>query len=496
MEDRNNLDVIVIGAGVIGPAIATSLARQGRKVMIVERDWKKPDRIVGELLQPGGIRALKNLGMIKAVNNIHANYCSGYYIKYHDKELVMEYPEKSEIQKYNRYDPVQDCVYDENDKLSSDETINAEEWEEDERVRGVSFHHGDFLGNLRQIAKDEKNVTPIEGTVTELLRNKVNNDEIVGVRVKESDGVKEYFSKLVICCDGIYSKFRKQLSEDNVPNVGSYFVGLSLKNPVYPAKNHGHVILGDHAPVLFYQIGPDEARVLCAYRSTKPPSQSNNALFDYLNTEVLPALPKSIQPSFKEALNSKRFRSMPNQYLIAKRQGNSLKGIIFLGDSLNMRHPLTGGGMTVGLSDAVVLARLLHPDQIKDFNNYALLAKKLNEFHSQRKKVDVVINTLSMALYALFAADSNALKILQMGCFNYFLLGGECVTGPMGLLAGVIPAPFILFKHFFKVAFYGIYCNFKRRGVVGFPLALIEAIHAFIVAVLVLGPYLFKEILS
>jgi len=29
----------------------------------IERDLKKPDRIVGELLQPGGMKALKILGL-------------------------------------------------------------------------------------------------------------------------------------------------------------------------------------------------------------------------------------------------------------------------------------------------------------------------------------------------------------------------------------------------------------------------------------------------
>ena len=62
-------DAIIIGAGVIGPTIATAFARQGRKVLIVER-LVKPDRIVGELMQPAGIKALRELGMIKAINNI------------------------------------------------------------------------------------------------------------------------------------------------------------------------------------------------------------------------------------------------------------------------------------------------------------------------------------------------------------------------------------------------------------------------------------------
>lgn len=56
-------DVVIVGAGVLGSAMAAVLARDGRRVTVVERDMREPDRIVGELLQPGGFRALRNLGL-------------------------------------------------------------------------------------------------------------------------------------------------------------------------------------------------------------------------------------------------------------------------------------------------------------------------------------------------------------------------------------------------------------------------------------------------
>jgi len=56
-------EVVVVGAGVLGSAIAAALARDGRCVTAVERDLSEPNRIVGELLQPGGFRALKKLGL-------------------------------------------------------------------------------------------------------------------------------------------------------------------------------------------------------------------------------------------------------------------------------------------------------------------------------------------------------------------------------------------------------------------------------------------------
>ena len=56
-------EVVVVGSGILGSAISAVLARDGREVMVIERDLSEPDRIVGELLQPGGYRALKKLGL-------------------------------------------------------------------------------------------------------------------------------------------------------------------------------------------------------------------------------------------------------------------------------------------------------------------------------------------------------------------------------------------------------------------------------------------------
>lgn len=486
-------DAIVIGAGVVGPCISTALARQGKKVLIVERDWSEPDRIVGELMQPAGVKALRELGMAKAVNGVGARNVTGYYIKYYQQELTIDYPSKEEVYKTNPVKAVPLCVKDGNDKMSdNDPDLSVEDWEKDENVRGVSFQHGKFITNLRNIVRAEENVTWVEGTVTKLVRDERNLDVVRGVVVKSSSGeMTTYTASVTFSCDGIYSKFRKEHASDNVPAVESYFVALALEDCKLPVLNVGHVIMGDHAPVLIYRVSEHETRMLCAFRSSKPPS--SNTFFEYLENDVMQNLPKPVVPSFKKCLKERKFRAMPNQYLSAPKQGIRNKGFIMLGDSLNLRHPLTGGGMTVGLNDTALLAKLLYKVDLADHDE---VARKLSLFHTKRKNLDAVINTLSIALYSLFAADKKGLKILQEGCFEYFLLGGDCLKGPMGLLSGMLPFPMLLFNHFFSVAFYAIYCNYAKRGVSGLPLAFIEAFQAFFTAVIVFTPYLWNELVN
>lgn len=56
-------EVVIVGSGILGSAIGAALSQDGRKVLTVERDLSEPDRIVGELLQPGGYLALAKLGL-------------------------------------------------------------------------------------------------------------------------------------------------------------------------------------------------------------------------------------------------------------------------------------------------------------------------------------------------------------------------------------------------------------------------------------------------
>ena len=67
---HHEAEVVVIGAGILGCAVSVALAQQGRSVILLEKSLKEPDRIVGELLQPGGVAALEKLGMRECLEEI------------------------------------------------------------------------------------------------------------------------------------------------------------------------------------------------------------------------------------------------------------------------------------------------------------------------------------------------------------------------------------------------------------------------------------------
>ena len=150
--------------------------------------------------------------------------------------------------------------------------------------------------------------------------------------------------------------------------------------------------------------------------------------------------------------------------------------------------------MTVAFNDAVLLSELLSPQQVPRLEDTALVRKQMQRFHWQRKNLTSVINILAQALYSLFAADDPQLKALQLGCFRYFQMGGQCIDGPVGLLAGIIRQPFVLFYHFFAVALYAIWIYITSAGFTALPIRLVGSVGVFWKACVVIFPYIISEL--
>lgn len=76
-----------------------------------------------------------------------------------------------------------------------------------------------------------------------------------------------------------------------------------------------------------------------------------------------------------------------------------------LGDASNLRHPITGAGMTVAFKDAVLLADLLSPDRIASLADTEAVVKAMRHFHWRRKSYSASLNILAMALYLLYVSE-------------------------------------------------------------------------------------------
>ena len=482
IEERRRLhheaDVVIVGAGILGCAVAVALSNQGRSVILLERWLKEPDRIVGELLQPGGVKALEQLGLRDCLDDIDAIPVHGYDVIYYGDEVQIPYPGNA----------VEQNVVD----LSVSEKTKQEKPRKRERSEGRSFHHGRLISKLRQRAMQCPNITVVETTANDMVRSEYSG-QVLGVQCTTKGEKDFYFGHLTIVADGYASKFRKEHIK-HTPVSKSKFWGLELIDADLPMPNHGHVVLGDGAPVLLYQIGTHETRALVDIPDGLPTaSLANGGAKGHIRNVVLPTLPAKVRPSFEAALDRDRLKSMPNSWLPPST--NKQPGMILLGDAMNMRHPLTGGGMTVAFNDAVLLSTLLSPSIIPSLSDTNAVLKQMRTFHWRRKNLTAVINILAQALYALFAADDKQLKALQLGCFSYFQMGGQCIDGPVGLMGGIIRQPLVLVYHFFAVALYAMWIYIVAGGsAVAAPLRVFGSVGVFYKACLVIFPFIFSEL--
>lgn len=113
--ENADFDIIIVGAGVVGCAAAVAFGKQGRKVLLCERDLREPDRIVGELMQPGGVDQLRKIGIAHTLENIDGVQAKGYAVFSKGVPVHLPYP-----------------------------GVN----------RGCSFHHGRFIMSLRKAAAE------------------------------------------------------------------------------------------------------------------------------------------------------------------------------------------------------------------------------------------------------------------------------------------------------------------------------------------------------
>ncbi|KAG2143751.1 squalene epoxidase-domain-containing protein [Suillus bovinus] len=465
LSSSSSYDVLIVGAGIAGPALAHALATKtfGKRtaplrIAVLERSFAKPDRMVAELLQPGGVTALKQLGMESCLETFDSAPSAGFYVLRGEHGICAPFPRGYEAR---------------------------------------AFEHGSFVMSLRDCARRAPNVQMIETTVTDLIENEETH-RVIGVRASQAGGQPEsYFADLVILADGSLCKWRTTVlgHMPYEPEQKGYLAGLMVKDLKLPVPKYATmIVLKGAGPVVLYELPNNEHRMLVEFKEP-PPDLKEHILHD-----VIPQLSPSIREPILKSLETGRLRRSPHYYLPAIPQGERSKpGVFLLGDSLNMRHPLTAGGMTVALNDAVILSDLLA--DVESFSNWDEISAVLRKWHQLRKPLASTINTMSMSWAGLFAAEGEAFDIMQDGAFKFFGKGPEYSEAPMSLAAGITASPLLLARSSLTIALYSIWVLFThpRPGnksappIYEYPILFVKALNVIWTIGSVMGPVLWAE---
>ncbi len=416
---KSEFDICIIGAGMAGATIAAYLAPKGIKIALIDHCYKEKKRIVGELLQPGAVLSLEQMDLGHLLDGFDAQPVDGYALLQGEEKTTIPYPK---------------------------------------HYKGMGLHNGRFLQQIRASALQNESVTQIHGKALQLLENE--RHEIIGVSYRESitSETKSIHAPLTITSDGFFSNFRESLS-NNEKTVTSYFIGLILKDCEMPFPKHGHVFLSGPTPFICYPISSHEVRILIDFPGDELPRKQ--LLQAHLDTNVTPYIPECMLNSYEQALQEGGFKVMPNHYMAAK--PIIRKGAVMLGDALNMRHPLTGGGLTAVFSDIQILST--HLLAMPDFNNTDLIHEKIEAYYRDRQHANANLNILANALYGVMSND-----LLKTAVFKYLQCGGANAQESIAILAGLNRNHYSLIKQFFFLAMFGAY-DLVRESITNLPKA-------------------------
>ncbi len=321
-----------------------------------------------------------------ALEGIDATPVEGYCVVMDGKTVGIPYPDMEERAGGEEKKGPLDSPGTKEKLLGDEEKVEFDEksWSTSGRKEGRSFHHGRFVDGLRRKVKESApGVNLLEGTVKNLITCD-HTRRVIGVTVSVKDQnslpppidptseepptlpsgsgeIRNFYAPLTIIADGCFSKFRTVVNTPSKPSkikhlpvapikTRSHFVGLILKDITLPLPHHGTVCLTPSGPVLLYQIAwkADETRMLVDVKG-KLPSVGDGSLKKCIEERYLPFIPEEggVRNAVQKALDEQRLRVMPNSFLPPKMQGRkgAREGVIMVGDSWNMRHPLTGGGL-------------------------------------------------------------------------------------------------------------------------------------------------------
>ncbi|CAA0404507.1 unnamed protein product [Arabidopsis thaliana] len=412
-EDQKDgaTDVIIVGAGVGGSALAYALAKDGRRVHVIERDMREPERMMGEFMQPGGRLMLSKLGLQDCLEDIDAQKATGLAVYKDGKEADAPFPV-------------------DNNNFSYEPSAR-------------SFHNGRFVQQLRRKAFSLSNVRLEEGTVKSLLEEK---GVVKGVTYKNKEGEETTaLAPLTVVCDGCYSNLRRSLNDDNNAEIMSYIVGYISKNCRLEEPEKLHLILSKPSFTMVYQISSTDVRCGFEVLPENFPSIANGEMSTFMKNTIVPQVPPKLRKIFLKGIDEgAHIKVVP-----AKRMTSTLskkKGVIVLGDAFNMRHPVVASGMMVLLSDILILRRLLQP--LSNLGDANKVSEVINSFYDIRKPMSATVNTLGNAFsQVLIGSTDEAKEAMRQGVYDYLCSGGFRTSGMMALLGGMNPRPLSLVYH-------------------------------------------------
>ncbi|HMU37456.1 MAG TPA: FAD-dependent oxidoreductase [Pseudomonadota bacterium] len=412
-DASNVFDVIIVGGGVTGCAMAAALATEHRSILVLEARTKHKPRFAGELLHPTGTQVLDDLGFLPTLRRHGGVDVDGFAVVKSPGSPVTKLP-YSEIA--------------------------------GNRPTGFAMEHRDLVDGMRAWAQKQPGVTFRKSEQVESLIRAADG-RVCGVTTKTGT----FRAKLVLGCDGRHSKMRALLGLSEQARLLSFSVAMRLPDAakLLPCPTFGHIFLGAWGPMLIYPIGgpSGEKDARGCFDVSSELSGGPQGAIELLRREYAQHLPASLAAALLDSLAKEPPQIAANE---AIRTENAVAhGAAIVGDAAGCAHPLTAAGMTVCFTDASRLGTLL--SSITDFGDETAVDAALRQYEIERYRFVRVRELLTDALYEVFRGTEPGTRALREGIFRYWEGNRAARARSMALLSGADSRPSVFLREYLSV---------------------------------------------
>jgi flavin-dependent dehydrogenase len=296
-DSAKTFDAIIIGARVAGSAAAIFLARDGRRVLLVDKDSFPSDRLSTHIVLAGGTRVLARLGMLETLERLGG----------------------VRFAKMRSIGP--DFDY-------GGELVHA-----DSDDRGLCLGRVLMDSAMIDAARSFESVEFCERfRLTDLL---IEDGAVVGIRGEDARGSHEFHAPLTIGADGMRSSVA-QLASDR---IGAFArTDVACARAYYYAYFEGvdRAKLGDEV-ITEFESGPGAGNLVC---------RCENGL-----TVAATAFDAAEMQTFRIDLPSNLRRYLERSFAVGKMlEGSTMVGKVFSSGLLQntYRDPVTDGALLLG----------------------------------------------------------------------------------------------------------------------------------------------------